>query len=300
MRILKLLPYNNKVMKILELLEKDRDKILTELAQAQTPEKGTVVLENELDKLVLQYNDKADSDREREAAASMIQAIRLSIPFMDTVGETKVWEREGAGEGKNNLPAIILAIFGICVLALAVIPDMVINETTGLQTTEITRYGFAAGGGVLMLLAGILFGRPAKKGKKEHQVEFRVDTAKAFRSLRNAILAVDQSLEEIKAQERWAKKEQAGTIEGKEISSSEIDLFADLLTAGYTKDGEYALDKIEDLRYYLHKNQIETLDYSEENQRYFDIMPGKQGGTIRPALVADGKLLKKGLASSGK
>jgi hypothetical protein len=29
-------------------------------------------------------------------------------------------------------------------------------------------------------------------------------------------------------------------------------------------------------------------------------MPGSKAGTIRPALIADGKVLKKGLASTGK
>ena len=287
-------------MKMLELLEKDKDRILTDLAKAATPEKGTVVLENEMDKLVLQYNEQCDNERERDTAAYLMQAIRLAIPFLDSVGETKVWEREtGKGPRKNNLPAIILAIFAVCLIALAVIPDMVINETTGIQTPEMARYGFGAAGGILMLIAGILFGRPAKLGDKEQQVEIRVDSGKTYRSLRNAILSVDQSLEEIQAQERWARKEQAGTIEGKDITDSEINLFADLLTAGYTKDGEYALDKIEDLKYYLHKNQIEIVDFSEENKRYFDIMPGKGTGTIRPALIAEGKLLKKGLASGG-
>ena len=49
----------------------------------------------------------------------------------------------------------------------------------------------------------------------------------------------------------------------------------------------------------LHRQQIEVVDYSEENARYFDLMPGASAGTIRPALIADGSLLKKGLASKG-
>ena len=53
-------------------------------------------------------------------------------------------------------------------------------------------------------------------------------------------------------------------------------------------------------QYAANKQQIDAVDYSEANKQYFDLMPGKQGGTIRPALVSDGKLLKKGLASSGK
>ena len=295
------LPYNICIMKMLELLEKDKDRVLTELAQAATPEKGTVVLENEMDRLILQYNDQCESEKERDAVAYMMQALRLALPLVDSVGETKVWERETSkAKGKNNLPGIILLILGACLLALGVIPDMVISQTTGLQTSEMTRYAFTAGGAVLMVIAGVLFGRPAKSGSKEHQVELRVDGNKAFRSLRNAMISVDQSLEEIQAAERWSKREQAGTIEGQPVTKSQIDLFADLLTAIYNKDGEYALEKIEDLKYFLHKQQIDVLEYGKDTEQYFDIMPGTQGGTIRPALVSDGKLLKKGLASTGK
>ncbi|MBQ6582711.1 MAG: hypothetical protein IJH77_02660, partial [Mogibacterium sp.] len=110
----------------------------------------------------------------------------------------------------------------------------------------------------------------------------------------------DQSLEEIRAAERWSKREQAGTIDGRKAATPEIDLFAGLLAASYSQDPEYALEKIDEIKYYLHRQQIEVVDYSEETRQYFDLMPGTEAGTIRPALVADGAVLKKGLASAGK
>ena len=286
---------------MIDLLEKDKDNLLTELAKAAVPEKAAIVLENEMDKLLLKYNDKCDNEKERDAAAYMMQAVRLATPLVDSVGETKVWEREtSAGGAKKNIPALILLVIGICLAAIAVIPDMTIQETTGIQTGETMKYAFGAAGIALALFAGILFGRPVKAGDKEQTVEVRIDSAKTFRNLRTAILSIDQSLEEIQAAERWAKREKAGYIDDKPATSSEIELFSDLLAASYSKDGEYALEKLEDVKYFLHKQQIEVLDYSQETAQYFDLMPGKQAGTIKPALVADGKLMKKGLASSGK
>ena len=72
------------------------------------------------------------------------------------------------------------------------------------------------------------------------------------------------------------------------------------MAASYSGDPEYALEKIEEIKYYLHRQQIEVVDYSEATAQYFDLMPGNRAGTIRPALVADGQILKKGLASTGK
>ena len=48
----------------------------------------------------------------------------------------------------------------------------------------------------------------------------------------------------------------------------------------------------------LKSNNIE--EYLKENEKYFDLMPGIEAATIRPAVVARGGLLRKGLASTGK
>ena len=61
----------------------------------------------------------------------------------------------------------------------------------------------------------------------------------------------------------------------------------------------FALEKINEIKYYLHKQQIEVVDYSADTAQFFDMMPGQIAGTIRPAMVADGSLLRKGIASAG-
>ena len=148
--------------------------------------------------------------------------------------------------------------------------------------------------------AGAMQRRKEVRTAKEHQVEIRPDSEKIFRNYRAAIFSVDQSLEEISAAERWSKREQAGNIDGRKATTPEIELFSDLMAAAYSGDPEYALEKIEEIKYYLHKQQIEVVDYSSDTAQYFDMMPGNKAGTIRPALVADGQILKKGLASTGK
>ena len=295
-------------MKMLDLLEKDKEYLLTELTRAGVPERVAAVLETELDKLLLKYNEQASSDRERDAAAHMVGAVRHALPLVDSVGETKVWEMQEGAQAKHKVNPVAM-VHLIAGLACAVLTFVFMNAITPKAGMTINDLKLAQpetylllGTVVCILGFGLLrrIGTGVSKKNRKQQVEIKIDPQRVYRSLHTAVLSIDQNLEEIQAAERWAKKEQAGTIEGKVLSSGEIDLFADLLTAGYSKDGEYALDKIEDLKYYLHKQQIEVTDYSEETKQYFDIMPGTQGGTIRPALVADGKVLKKGLASRGK
>lgn len=89
-------------MKMTDLLEKDRENILTSITQAGTAAKAVTILENETDKLLLKFNDQCDSDREREAAAHMMQAVRLSVPMIDSAGKTKVWERGSDDSAKRK------------------------------------------------------------------------------------------------------------------------------------------------------------------------------------------------------
>ena len=235
----------------------------------------------------------------------MMQAVRLSLPLIDSTGRTKVWEHETGeeSEGKGGVSVVLLALLGIglCVFGLFPFVISVISGTdANARNMIITRCASVVAGLVLMYLAGHLSGKPSGSRSRQHHVEIRVDADKIYRNFRTAILSVDQSLEEIRSRERWEQREQAGNIDGRPATTPEIELFSDLLAAAYSGDPEYVMEKIDDIKYYLHKQQIEVVDYSEDTSKYFDLMPGIQGGTIRPALVADGALLKKGLASTGK
>ena len=292
-----------------DLLDKDKSNLITELSNAAIPEKAIKVLENETDKLVLRFNEQCDSERERETAAYLMQAVRLSLPLIDSTGTTKVWEHDKepkkakSSSDRISIPSALLMFAGIVLCLYAMFPMIIagMEASEPATTRELVIRMLAVFGG---LAAGILGGLMVRRGPvrtaKEQQVEIHVDADKLYRFYRTVILSVDQSLEEVSARERWDKREQAGNIDGRPATTPELDLFSDLLAASYSGDPEYALEKIEAIKYYLHRQQIEVVDYSESTRQYFDMMPGTKTGTIRPAMVADGNLLKKGLASTRK
>ena len=290
-----------------DLLEKDKDKLLTELSAAGTAEKAVRVLENEMDRLLLKHNEHCESDRERESAAYMMQAVRLSLPLIDSNGKIKVWESGQTNDedtGGSFKPSfLILLIIGIALCVFGFGPLMMDAYTAAAANArdQVILHGSATIVGLISrYFSGYLYSRPKKKGKKEYQVDIRIDADRIYRNFRTALLSVDQSIEEIRAAERWKAREKAGSIDGRTVTQSELDLFSDLLAAAYSGDPEYALEKIEQIKYFLHKQQIEVVDYSKENAKYFDLMPGSKAATIRPAMVAQGGLLKKGLASTGR
>ena len=293
-------------MKMTDLLEKDKSSLLTALSAAGTADKAIRVLENEIDKLLLKHNEQCGSDRERESAAYMMQSVRLSLPLIDSNGKMKVWEsgRDSSEEGSFKISFLILLILGLalCVFGFGPLLMEQFVAADSASRNEVLLHGGASVVGLIALyFSGYMYGRPKhSKKKKEHQVEIKIDADKVYRNFRTAILSVDQALEEIGAAERWREREKAGTIEGKAVTPAELDLFSDLLAASYSGDPEYALEKIEQIKYFLHRQQIEVVDYSKENEKYFDLMPGIKAATIRPAMVAQGGLIRKGLASTGK
>lgn len=291
--------------KLTELLEKDKNHLLTEMGAAGTSEKAISILEKETDKLLLSHNDAAESDAERNAAAHMMQAVRLSLPFIDSLGGTKVFEQgvNEKGRAKTPVSVILLVIAGIVLLIYGLLPLIMLGvnsaSTPAARNELIVRSVAIVMGAAALFLSGSIKGRPAVSRRKEYYVEQKVDADRIYRNYRTIMISVDQSLDEVRLQQRQDKKEQAGKIEGRDASNAEIELFSDLLAASYSGDPEFALEKIAGIKYFLHKQQIEAVDYSEDTAQYFDLMPGAEAGTIRPALIADGKLLKKGLASKG-
>ena len=293
-------------MKLTELLEKDKDHLLTEISAAGTAEKAVNVLEKEVDKLLLTHNDAAGSDAERNSAAHMMQAVRLSLPFIDSLGSTKVFEK-GVGESgtkkKTSIAGVLLVIAAIILLVYGLMPLIMLGmnaaETANARNDLITRGISILMGAAALYLSGTMQNKTGPAKKKEYHVEQKVDADRIYRNFRTVMISVDQSLDEVRLTEKQAHRERAGKLEGREASPAEIELFSDLLAASYSGDPEFALEKIAGIKYYLHRQQIEVVDYSEDNASYFDMMPGASAGTIRPAMIADGKLLKKGLASKG-
>ncbi|MBP3896116.1 MAG: hypothetical protein J6D07_06585, partial [Mogibacterium sp.] len=247
--------------KLTELLEKDKNHLLTEMGAAGTSEKAISILEKETDKLLLSHNDAAESDAERKAAAHMIQAVRLSLPFIDSLGGTKVFEQgvNEKGRAKTPVSVILLVIAGIVLLIYGLLPLIMLGvnsaSTPAARNELIVRSVAIVMGAAALFLSGSIKGRPAVSRRKEYYVEQKVDADRIYRNYRTIMISVDQSLDEVRLQQRQDKKEQAGKIEGRDASNAEIELFSDLLAASYSGDPEFALEKIAGIKYFLHKQQ---------------------------------------------
>ena len=81
------------------------------------------------------------------------------------------------------------------------------------------------------------------------------------------------------------------------FSAADAELFGELLESTYAAGDENAMEAASAIRFYLHNAKVDVVDYAEGNERWFEFLPAPGQGTIRPALVSGGRLLKKGMAS---
>ena len=153
-----------------------------------------------------------------------------------------------------------------------------------------------------LFFAGLFLGKSRHitvEKKTELQTEITMDGESIYQALHTAVMVMDKNLEDVRSSSEWEARRKENAGEAPALASDEADLYGALLEAWYSKDGDMALDRLADLKYYLHKKGIDCVDYSAEHAAWFDMMPSFKEGTLRPALTKDGTLVKKGLASGG-
>ncbi len=138
---------------------------------------------------------------------------------------------------------------------------------------------------------------PARPAAGEQYYEVSLDSNKLYHSLLAILTVVDRNLGEVENASRLTMADSAEIR--READTPQLNLLADLLEQAYTqREEEWAEEIISEISFYLHRKGIDTLDYSPDRSKWFDMMPAQSDGTLRPALVEDGVLLKKGLAAA--
>lgn len=286
------------------LLDRDRGQVCSSLQTDRSSDNARKVLEKETDRLMYLAAQGTQDPARSMAVQGMLQVVRNTLPFLESVNETEVWEKSSAGkDGRKfriTVPAAAALIAG---LVLAVIG--VFSQASAGKILSPLALLWTAAGCAVLALGGWLAGRGMDRGEKnvpEVSHTFLVDPAQVWHVLQGVVLAADHSLEEAGEYARLSEPETAGQA-GNILAKEELAFFCDLLENAYAsrrKDpqDEALAEQVESIRYYLHLRGIDTEDYSESTARWFEMLPSDgTRATIRPALLHSGILLRKGLAT---
>ncbi|MBR2726974.1 MAG: hypothetical protein IKD71_03655 [Solobacterium sp.] len=283
------------------LLEKDKERFLNEINGLRSAETLIKKVDAELGRLLFLYNEKEESDSVKTASYSIIQSLRASASLVDSVKEAKLYSYTALNQEaeKRKISPRMWVFLGIglgCGVAAAILLLMSVRAVQLVINLPLFAVLLAAAL-LFVFLAGLsAHGRP-RKSSSQINVEIEYDADKVYRHLYSCILTADRMLEEIRTQETIDKRR---TLENekKDIDPHEISLLAQLLEDAYARpDNEFSTEVIQHIKYYLHNRNIDVLD--EGDRSWFDTLPG-EGGTVRPAIVMDQAVLKKGLTAGAK
>lgn len=292
-------------------LEQDKDMVMAQLSADRTQENAVRVLEKETDRLM--YRAGAFDARKAPAAQGMLQVLKSALPLTATVSEVQTWEKSAkkdAGKGSVRPPAlsVVCGIAGIlCVIAGLIGP----GAFSGF--TRIFQVLWTAAGCALLLAGGYLAGRgrrmegrqktgSARAQDEEIQQTFLVDQARIWHILQGTLLGADHSLETARELFAGAASEGSRDASGS-LKKADLQFFCELLENAYALRRQFPQDaaiaeQVESIRYYLHERGIETVDYSRQDGKWFELLPGDdEAVTIRPAFLQDSVVVMRGIAS---
>ncbi len=290
-------------MTMTEILDAEKQRVLSELAGEKTPAEASLVLARVLDRVLIRYNTDEESAARRAAASRMTEAAKAFVPAVDCVGGTKVWERAADGDKKKKKKGpgffpLLFLILGLGSVLFGV--GAWIWQTMGLRSVFETflenwwMFLIPLLGGLLLLLAGRLWRRKNAPSKKEQKVEVFCDPEKLYRILHAVTLVMDRELKNLAD---GTGDGTSGSEERRVLSKAELQLYSSILEAGYASEEESIRECVEDLKFFLHRMGIEVCDYDEKHSGWFETMPGAETETVRPALVSGDTLLQRGLVA---
>ena len=289
------------------LLDDDREMILANLARDRSLPAAQTALEKAVDRVMYRYTEAAESAIMRDSAQHILQAMKSALPMIDAVGEARTWKKEAAKAEKRGLKmgpmAVIALALGLMLVLASVLAVMFAGHMGGALAFVKALLPTALGCG-LLFWAGAQAASPKKRKKRadapadeDLRTEYLVDVEKAFHMLRGAMLLADGQLERIREEAALEDQRRLEASPAGGVSGEALELFSELLESAYAAKDDGAKESISAIRFYLHNARIDVADFEPGRESWFEFLPADKPGTLRPALVSGGRLLKKGMAS---
>ena len=288
------------------LLDEDREKVQAGLSADRELSHARQTLEKAIDRVMYRYVEACDAEPLRRAAQCILQAMKDTLPLTEVVGEVRMWKKEKAAasgwKARVKPRAVVLLAVGAVLVLAPMIGLMIAGRVNG-SLSFVRGIVLMVLGCAGVFLAGLDIARPPKGSKgpgdgEAERAEYLADPQKAWHLLRGAMLQADGQMERLREEVAFESAEAESKAQAGKVSGELLELFAQLLETARASADEGAREAAASIRFYLHSAGVETVDYEKGRESWFEFLPADRPGTLRPALVQDKRLLKKGLASA--
>ncbi len=283
------------------LIEKDKERFLHNMAAARSSAESVRAVEEQLGRMLTAYNEEEENERIKNMAVHLIGSLSSAAGLLDCDGESVIWSRSqyrpGVSRPKRSAWFFVFFFLGLLCLVAAGGALIYFTDTLPPGDEMIIGLSVMAAGALFLFLSGIFSARKKEENKEELYAETIPDGEKTYHILLNMALTMDRILEQVRDEELLQDRK-ALQEEKEGLKKEDIQFLSGLLEAAYGEsDSEYGKQIISDVKFYLHQKKIDVVDYDGGNRDLFELMPSDHSGTIRPALMMAGMLVRKGLAT---
>ncbi len=303
-------------MTLQRILEEDRNTLINRLGNAPDLPAAADAVADEFGRILIRYCGEEKNEAVREYAQAALLAVKGASALADSSGEPVVYERDLAAAGtpgrRTGSPMTVAQGVFLGAGAALMVVQVILYLLPGaaqVSSSPLIRIlllilcalsFYAAGAGIRLPLPGHRADRRTQEGSVYALAS--PDAEKIYHHMLASILQIDHLLENVRSEDalkrkRITAKDQETGAPGQAPDGRLTDLLSGILENVYAEqESESAGEIARNVSYYLHTMGIETLDYSPESADQFECMPAYREMTIRPALLKDGRLLKKGIA----
>jgi len=258
-------------------------QLLAALEQAKDMDEAAAACSMALEQAACELAQDEQDDMARQRQQAVMACARRAPQMLRAACARGEMVLSGEAAGKAKGAQKYAALAGAFLLAALAVYELI----EGRMAFALLQLA-----GACLLLAGM------KRQPDAMRMQARgvacVDAQAAVRLLRELCQAADVCVGDLAMLEREnGMARLSGTAD-----EAMIELLSSLLEAKASGRGELALRSLAQAEQYLHMLGMETLAYSTEHAALFDILPTMgETRTIRPALVRDGQVIRRGAAA---
>lgn len=293
----------------LSLFDSHVSELEAALPPDATPDGAAEAIRAFLDRLHDHYvaANKPD-EAEAVAARAGIGILESAAQVIVSASRSEIWQQAGPGglpgESRKRRFVWTRVLFAVIAVVLTAYFGLVL--WTFQRWNEMILLGAAAAAELVRIVLAFLASRHSRNAERQKVAEVRsratihVDRAALVRRLSQAVGALDKLVED--ARRLRPSIASAGPVVE---DPAFTELLQDLMEARETGDGEYAVRVLRSLRSTLERHGIQVVSFNGTNRQLFEFQPTLQGAgagdqTLRPALVQEGRLLRRGLVAEAQ
>ncbi|MCI6153301.1 hypothetical protein [Fusobacterium perfoetens] len=229
----------------------------------------------------------------RQQIGIIFTMLKENLNLYNTIGETIVWSNENNSVKNSKLSNIFTTIFHC-----GLIYSIILGGFNSLKN----KYYFISFTFFLSFICEIIllffiikkYKTISSKIEKNQKTEINIDINNILNYMDNSMESIDRYIEEFKILNNLENKS-----DGK-LNNDILMLFQKIDEADNTKNENIISSLNKEIQSILLENNIEKISYSNDKEKYFDILPSKNSSmTIKSAFIdkSNNKILVRGIAT---